>query len=213
MIRIIITDDHPVVRKGIRQILEDEETIGLIDEAGNGKELIEKASINNYDVILLDITLPDCNGFDLIRQVKKIKPGALILMLTIHSEEVYAETAIRAGASGYLPKSSPPGELVKAVKKVYSGERYISSSLAEKYDKNILKAIERTDKTVLSVREMEVLTLFGAGQTTGQIAEKLSLSPKTISTYRDRLLSKLKLKTTAELIRYAVLERERRGNR
>lgn len=213
MIRIIITDDHPVVRKGIRQILEDEETIGLIDEAGNGKELIEKASINNYDVILLDITLPDCNGLDLIRQVKKIKPGALILMLTIHSEEVYAETAIRAGASGYLPKSSPPGELVKAVKKVYSGERYISSSLAEKYDKNILKAIERTDKTVLSVREMEVLTLFGAGQTTGQIAEKLSLSPKTISTYRDRLLSKLKLKTTAELIRYAVLERERRGNR
>ena len=213
MIRIIITDDHPVVRKGIRQILEDEETIGLIDEAGNGKELIEKASINNYDVILLDITLPDCNGFDLIRQVKKIKPGALILMLTIHSEEVYAETAIRAGASGYLPKSSPPGELLKAVKKVYSGERYISSSLAEKYDKNILKAIERTDKTVLSVREMEVLTLFGAGQTTGQIAEKLSLSPKTISTYRDRLLSKLKLKTTAELIRYAVLERERRGNR
>ena len=213
MIRIIITDDHPVVRKGIRQILEDEETIGLIDEAGNGKELIEKASINNYDVILLDITLPDCNGFDLIRQVKKIKPGALILMLTIHSEEVYAETAIRAGASGYLPKSSPPGELVKAVKKVYSGERYISSSLAEKYDKNILKAMERTDKTVLSVREMEVLTLFGAGQTTGQIAEKLSLSPKTISTYRDRLLSKLKLKTTAELIRYAVLERERRGNR
>ena len=213
MIRIIITDDHPVVRKGIRQILEDEETIGLIDEAGNGKELIEKASINNYDVILLDITLPDCNGLDLIRQVKKIKPGALILMLTIHSEEVYAETAIRAGASGYLPKSSPPGELVKAVKKVYSGERYISSSLAEKYDKNILKAMERTDKTVLSVREMEVLTLFGAGQTTGQIAEKLSLSPKTISTYRDRLLSKLKLKTTAELIRYAVLERERRGNR
>ena len=145
MIRIIITDDHPVVRKGIRQILEDEETIGLIDEAGNGKELIEKASINNYDVILLDITLPDCNGFDLIRQVKKIKPGALILMLTIHSEEVYAETAIRAGASGYLPKSSPPGELVKAVKKVYSGERYISSSLAEKYDKNILNAIERTE--------------------------------------------------------------------
>lgn len=213
MIRIIITDDHPVVRKGIRQILEDEETIGLIDEAGNGKELIEKASINNYDVILLDITLPDCNGLDLIRQVKKIKPGVLILMLTIHSEEVYAETAIRAGASGYLPKSSPPGELVKAVKKVYSGERYISSSLAEKYDKNILNAIERTDKTVLSVREMEVLTLFGAGQTTGQIAEKLSLSPKTISTYRDRLLSKLKLKTTAELIRYAVLERERRGNR
>jgi DNA-binding NarL/FixJ family response regulator len=210
MISILITDDHPVVRRGIRQILEDEETIGFIDEAGSGKELTEKISKNHYDLILLDITLPDRNGLDLIRQIKKVRPEALILLLTIHTEELYAETAFISGASGYLSKSSPPEELVIAIKNVYSGERYISPSLAEKYNGNILKSIESTNQRVLSVREMEVLTLFGAGKTIGQIAEKLSLSPKTINTYRDRLLVKLKLKTTAELIRYAVLEKDRR---
>ncbi|MGA2406525.1 MAG: response regulator transcription factor [Bacteroidales bacterium] len=206
MIKVLITDDHPVVRRGIRQILEDEERIGLIHEAGNGKELFDKLKEQEYDVILLDISLPGRSGLDLISQIKKMRPSAAILMLSIHSEEMYAINALKCGALGYLTKSSAPEELVSAIFKVSKGERYISSSLADKMADSLLSETEKPLHQLLSAREMEVLNLFAAGKTVVQIASDLSLSPKTISTYRERLLEKLKLHTTADLIRYAIME-------
>ncbi len=211
MIKVLITDDHPVVRRGIRQILEDDERIGLIGEAGDGKELINKITIQKYDVILLDISLPGRSGLELISQVKKIQPDAAVLILSIHSEEMYAIKALKSGASGYLTKSSDPDDLIRAIIKVSEGQRYISSSLADKLAESAVTNDGKPIHALLSAREMEVLVLFSEGKTVTQIALELSLSPKTISTYRTRLLEKLKLSTTADLIRYSILEGKDEG--
>jgi len=206
MISVLITDDHPVVRRGIRQILEDENWISIIDEAGSGKELFEKMKERKFDVILLDISLPGRSGLDMISQIKKTQQSAVVLMLSIHSEEVYAIKALKYGASGYITKSSAPEELISAIRKVSAGGRYISASLAEKMAETMLSESEKPLQQLLSSRELEVLGLFASGKSVTQIATELSLSPKTISTYRARLLDKLKLSTTAELIRYSILE-------
>jgi two-component system invasion response regulator UvrY len=206
MIRVLITDDHPVVRRGIRQILEDDESIILIDEASNGKELLDKMSSQDYDVVLLDISLPGRSGIELISQVKKIRQKTAVLILSIHSEELYAVQALKFGASGYLTKSSAPEELLSAVYKVSRGEKYVSASLAERMAVNLFSDTEQSPHLLLSAREMEVLQMLADGKAVGQIAEDLSLSPKTISTYRERLLSKLHLRSTADLIRYGIME-------
>jgi two-component system, NarL family, invasion response regulator UvrY len=206
MIKVLITDDHPVVRRGIRQILEEDEGIRLIDEASDGKELIEKMIKQEYDVILLDISLPGRSGLDLITQIKKIRQKTAVLILSIHSEEMYAIQALRNGASGYLTKMSAPEELITAIRKVSEGDRYITGSLAEKMTSDFLNGVKKPLKELLSARELEVLKLIADGKTVAQIASELSLSPKTISTYRSRLLEKLNLKTTADLIRYSLLE-------
>lgn len=206
MIRVLITDDHPVVRRGIRQILEDDERICLIHEAANGKELIDRMNEQIYDVILLDISLPGRSGLDLICQIKKTQQYVAILILSIHSEEMYAIKALKFGAAGYLTKDSAPEELISAIHKVAEGERYISASLASKLAETIVSESDRPLHESLSAREHEVLALFAAGKTVAQIGEELSLSPKTISTYRERLLTKLSLKTTSDLIRYSILE-------
>lgn len=205
MIKVLITDDHPVVRRGIRQILEDDDRIELVDEAGKGTELLEKLREKKYDVILLDISLPGGSGLDLITSIKKIQPTVAILMLSIFSEELYAINALKYGASGYLTKTSAPEELLTAINKVSKGERYISLSLAERLADSLITKSEKPSYQSVSAREMDVLILLAAGKTFAQIAVELSLSPKTISTYRERLLSKLKLKTTSELIRYAII--------
>ena len=206
MINVLITDDHPVVRRGIRQILEDDERIGLINEAADGKELIRKLADQKYDVILLDISMPGRSGLELIIQVKKIQSSAAVLILSIHSEEMYAIQALKSGASGYLVKSSAPEELIRAIIKVSEGQRYISSTLAENLAESAVTNGSKPIHDLLSAREMEVLVLFSKGKTVAQVALELSLSPKTISTYRQRLLEKLKLHTTADLIRYSILE-------
>jgi two-component system, NarL family, invasion response regulator UvrY len=206
MINVLITDDHPVVRRGIRQILEDDERIGLINEAADGKELIRKLADQKYDVILLDISMPGRSGLELISQVKKIQSSAAVLILSIHSEEMYAIQALKSGASGYLAKSSAPEELIRAIIKVSEGQRYISSTLAENLADSAVTNGSKPIHDLLSAREMEVLVLFSEGKTVAQVALELSLSPKTISTYRQRLLEKLKLHTTADLIRYSILE-------
>lgn len=202
----MITDDHPVVRRGIRQILEDDERISQIDEACDGKELIEKMINQEYDVILLDISLPGRSGLDMISQIKKIRQKTAVLILSIHSEEMYAIQALKSGASGYLTKMSAPEELITAIIKVSCGNKYISATLAEKLASDMLTGAGKPIHQLLSAREMEVLNLFAAGKTVAQIASELTLSPKTISTYRGRLLEKLNLHTTADLIRYSILE-------
>jgi two-component system invasion response regulator UvrY len=206
MINVLITDDHPVVRRGIRQILEDDERIGLVHEASDGKELFEKLSEQIYDVILLDISLPGRSGLDLIGQIRKTQASAAVLILSIHSEEMYAIKALKAGAAGYLTKTSAPEELISAINKVSKGERYISPSLADAMAENIISGSEKPLYQLLSSRELEVLQLFAEGKKVVQIASELSLSPKTIGTYRERILEKLKLHTTADLIRYAIME-------
>jgi two-component system invasion response regulator UvrY len=159
-----------------------------------------------YDVILLDISLPGRSGLDMISQVKKTQQSAAVLILSIHSEEMYAIKALKFGAAGYLTKASAPEELISAIHKVAEGGRYISVSLADKLAETLVSESGKPLHELLSAREHEVLSLFAAGKTVVQIGEELSLSPKTISTYRERLLTKLKLKTTAELIRYGIME-------
>lgn len=208
MISILITDDHPIVRKGIRQILEDDqyERFGNIDEAGNGKELLEKLHSSHYDVVLLDISLPGRSGLELLGDIKKLKPEVSVIILSIYPEEQYALRALKLGASGYLTKASAPEELIVTVLKASQGERYISSALAEKIAFNLLENNEIPLHEKLSVRELEVVSLLAAGKTMSKIAAELSLSPKTISTYRERILLKLDLKSTSDIIRYAIKE-------
>jgi DNA-binding NarL/FixJ family response regulator len=206
MINVLITDDHPVVRRGIRQILEDDERIGIVKEAIDGKTLFEKLKEQLFDVILLDISLPGRSGLDLISEIKRIQQFASILVLSIHSEDLYAIKALKSGASGYLTKTSAPEELLSAICKVAGGERYISPSLAATLAENLISDTEKPLHQLLSPRELDVLRLFAEGNKIVQIAAALSLSPKTVSTYRERLLDKLKLHTTSDLIRYAIIE-------
>jgi DNA-binding NarL/FixJ family response regulator len=206
MIKVLITDDHPIVRRGIRQILEDDERISLVQEAGDGKELFEKLKEQLFDVILLDISLPGRSGLDLISEIKRTQHSAAVLILSIHSEALYAIKALKSGASGYLTKTSAPEELLSAIYKVSKGERYISPSLADTLAENLISDIEIPLHQLLSPRELDVLRLFAEGNKIVQIAAALSLSPKTVSTYRERLLKKLKLHTTSDLIRYAIIE-------
>jgi DNA-binding NarL/FixJ family response regulator len=206
MIQVLITDDHPVVRQGIRQILEDdnEKRFGIIDEAASGKEMIEKILIRNYDIIFLDISLPGRSGLELIPDIKRIRKCTAVLMVSIYPEEQYAIRALKLGASGYLTKSSAPEELIAAAIKVAGGGRYITSSLAEKITNNILEENEKPLYESLSARELDVVKLLGEGNTLNEIAIRLSISPKTISTYRRRILEKLGIKTTAGIIKFAI---------
>ena len=206
MIRVIITDDHPIVRQGIRQILEDDrdQRFGVIDEASDSAGLLEKVLHNEYDVILLDISLPGRSGLDILPDLKKRSPGSKVIILSMYPEEQYALKAVKTGASGYLTKASAPEELISAVIKVSNGERYITSGLAEIITNSFLDGSGGNPHDILSARELEVIKLLAAGNKLNGIAELLAVSPKTISTYRSRILEKLNLKTTAEIIRFAL---------
>jgi DNA-binding NarL/FixJ family response regulator len=206
MIRVIITDDHPIVRQGIRQILEDDrdQRFGVIDEASDSACLLEMVLRKEYDVILLDISLPGRSGLDILPDLKKRSPGSKIIMLSMYPEEQYALKAIKTGASGYLTKASAPEELISAVIKVSNGERYITSGLADIITASYFDGTGGQPQDILSAREMEVIKLLAAGHKLNGIAEMLAVSPKTVSTYRSRILEKLNLKTTAEIIRYAL---------
>ena len=206
MIRVIITDDHPIVRQGIRQILEDDrdQRFGVIDEASDSAVLLEKVLHNEYDVILLDISLPGRSGLDILPDLKKRSPGTKVIIISMYPEEQYALKAIRTGASGYLTKASAPEELISAVVKVSNGERYITSGLAEIITNSFLDGTGGHPHDMLSARELEVIKLLATGHKLNGIADMLAVSPKTVSTYRSRILEKLNLKTTAEIIRYAL---------
>ncbi len=206
MLDILIVDDHPIVRKGLIMLLEEdpEKRFSTIKEAGNRKEMLDMLRIRNFDVILLDISIPGRNGLELLSEIKKIKPSLPVLMLSIYPEEQYATRSIKMGASGYLNKASQPGELITAIIKVSKGGRYISPSLAEILAHSYIEDEERPLHEKLSVREQEVVVKLASGMPLSEIARELSLSPKTISTYRERILTKLQLKTTSDIIRYAI---------
>jgi len=208
MINILITDDHPILRKGLRQLLEDDKhkRFGFIDEAVNGSELIEKLISFDFNIVLLDISLPGRNGLELLSDIRKIKPDIPVLMLSTYSEDQYAIRALKLGASGYLTKATAAEELIAAVVKVAGGSRYITASLAEKITYNFFDEPAKPLHGELSVRELEVTIHLASGKTMSNIAKELSLSPNTISKYRERILAKLKLKTTSDIIRYAINE-------
>jgi len=206
MIKVLITDDHPVVLHGIKQIFDECLDIKVVDEAKDGTELISKLFKVDFDVLLLDISMPGRSGLDLIKDVKEIRPNVAILILSISPEEQYAVRALKLGASGYITKAGLPDELTYAVRKVAGGGKYLSASLAESITKNNLNEAYLPLYQSLSERELEVLCLIAEGKTVGDIALGLCLSVKTISTYRERILEKLCLKTTADIIRYAIKE-------
>ncbi len=204
MLRILIADDHPIVRQGIGQLIAKTADMVVADEASNGSEVLDKVRASHCDVVLLDISMPGLHGLDIIRQLKKESPRLPILILSMHSEEQYAVRAFRAGASGYLTKQSAPDELLAAIRKVSIGGKYVSSSLAEKLASDLEIGAGKLPHETLSNREYQVMLMIAAGKTVAEIAEELSLSVQTISTYRSRILQKMRMKNNVELANYAV---------
>ncbi len=204
MIKILIADDHAIVREGLKQILTETTDMVVADEASNGHEVLTKVFKSNYDVIVLDITMPGLSGLDTLKQIKSIKPHIPIMILSIHPEEQYAVRVLRAGASGYLTKESATEELIEAIRKVVSGRKYVSTSLAEKLASDLEAQGKKSLHDKLSDREYEVLCMIASGKTVKEIAEELTLSIKTISTYRSRILDKMNMENNAQLMHYAI---------
>jgi two-component system invasion response regulator UvrY len=203
MLRILIADDHPIVRQGLAQLIAKTADMVVADEASNGLEVLDKVRASHCDVVLLDISMPGLHGLDVITQLKKESPRLPILILSMHSEEQYAVRALRAGASGYLTKQSAPDELLAAIRKVSMGGKYVSSSLAEKLAVDLEIGAGKLPHEALSNREYQVMLMIAVGKTVGEIAEVLSLSVQTISTYRSRILQKMQMKNNVELANYA----------
>lgn len=204
MIKILIADDHAIVRRGLVQILQEEFPSAEIMEVVNGNEAVEQANSKTWDIILLDISMPGRNGIEILKQIRTNGIKAPILMLSMHSEEQYALRVLKAGASGFLSKQTATDELLIAVRKVLSGKKYITSTVAEKLAESIGENETKLSHEQLSDREMQVLQLIATGKTVSEIAEEISLSVNTISTYRARILEKLGLQHNAELTRYAI---------
>ena len=201
-IHVLIADDHAIVRQGLKQILSETEDLIVTGEADDGAEALQLARQQTWDVFLLDVSMPNRNGIDTLKQLKKEFPRLPVLILSMHPEEQYAVRALKAGASGYLTKQSAPEQLVTAIRQVASGKKYLSPAVAQQLAEAISENTEKSPHERITDREYQVLVLFSTGNTLTQIAEKLNLSVATVSTYRARLLEKMGLKSTAELIRY-----------
>ncbi len=204
MLKVLIADDHPVVRQGVKQILSDGFSLHQFGEAENAKEVFESISKKKWDILILDVNLPDVNGLEILRQIKKVQPELPVLVFTIIDEDQIAVRVLKAGASGFISKGSLPDELVTAVRKINTGGRYVSPHLAEKLVFNIYTGDEKPVHYKLSNREYQVICLIASGKSVKQIAEELYLSVQTIRTYRTRILEKMNMKTDAELIHYAI---------
>jgi DNA-binding NarL/FixJ family response regulator len=204
MLRIAITDDHPVVLKGLKEIISEGFTDVTIDVSTRGYELLNKITDNDYDIVLLDISLPDINGLEVLREIKKRKRKILVLILSMYPEEQYAARALKAGANGYLTKKSASDELVLAVRKILSGKKYISPAFAEKMMLDFESDTQKPPHESLSDRELQVLSMIGKGKAVKEIAGELHLSSNTVRTYRTRILEKIGVKGTSELIHYAI---------
>jgi two-component system invasion response regulator UvrY len=204
MKRILIVDDHEVVRDGVKRILDDHPDSTRFAEASTSLEALELVRQQEWDVAVIDLSLGDGSGLELLKDLKMIRPRLPVLILTMHSEEQYARRAFKAGAAGYITKDSSRVELYAAIVKVMDGGRYVSDELAEKLITYLDKNRERSLHETLSDREFQVMRLIASGKTVGEIAELISLSDKTISTYRARILEKMGMKTNAELTRYAI---------
>ncbi|MFO7897685.1 MAG: response regulator transcription factor [Planctomycetota bacterium] len=204
MIRVLIADDHPLARRGLRDIFEDEADVAIEGEAERGQEVLEKVRERDWDVLVLDLSMPGLSGLDLLKQLKSEKPRLPVLVVTMHPEKRYAVRALKAGASGYLTKGSPPEEIIAAVRKLADGGKYASSTLTEALVRRIDEPEDKLPHETLSDREFQVLCLIASGMTVSEIAAKLSLSVNTVSTYRSRILDKMSMQNNAQLTKYAV---------
>lgn len=203
-IEILIADDHPIVREGFKQVISETDDMIVADEASNGQEVMALVKKRDYDLILLDISMPGRSGLEVLKDLKSEYQKLPVLILSIYPEEQYAVRAFRAGASGYLTKASAPNELISAIRKIVHGGRYVSESLAEKLTYYLDRDTTKPLHDSLSDREYQVLLLLGSGKTVKEIAEMLFLSVKTISTYRTHILEKMKMKNNAEITLYVV---------
>jgi DNA-binding NarL/FixJ family response regulator len=204
MTRILLVDDHPIVRQGIKQVLTGAFEPALVGEAANAEEGLNEVRSTEWDVMVLDLTLPGLSGLDLLKDLRRERPALPVLVLSMHPADQFARRALNAGASGYLTKDSAPTELVKAVSELMAGRRYMNAAVVEE-----LVTYQRPEHAtrpheVLSDREYQVLRMIASGLTVSQVAQRLSLSVKTISTYRARVLDKMNMKTTAELMHYGI---------
>lgn len=204
--RVLLADDHGVTRLGLKRLLTEAFGKVTFGEAGSAREALQAATRQAWDLVVLDINMPGRSGIDVLREIKRLKPRVPVLILSMYAEEEYAVRALRHGAAGYLTKDAVPEELARAVKKALAGGRYVSATLGETLARRLGAGGEELHEA-LSDRELEVLRRLGAGRTVRQIAEEMALSVKTISTYRARLLEKMKMRTTAELVRYAIVHR------
>ncbi|MGA2974797.1 MAG: response regulator transcription factor [Spirochaetia bacterium] len=204
MIRILVVDDHSVVRKGLIQIVTDSPGMEVAGEASSGQEALELVRSHPFDVVILDIAMPGRSGLDILRELKAENPALKMLVLSMYSEEQYAIRSLRDGASGYLTKGCPPEELIQAIQIIATGKRYITPSIADRLAAYVEDSSRQLPHETLSDREMQVLVLIGSGKKVSEIAEELNLSFKTVSTYRSRILIKMGMETNAQLIRYAL---------
>lgn len=203
-LNILVADDHAIVRKGLKQILAELPERVFLTEAIDGNDALEKIAEKSFDIVLLDISMPGKSGLDVLKQIKKEQPALNVLMLSIHPEEQYALRSLKAGASGYITKESSPDELVNAVREIIDGKKYVTESLAEKLVQYLNYSGDLAPHETLSDREYEVFCMIVSGKTLRDISAELSLSVKTVSTYRSRILEKLKVKNNIHLTRYAL---------
>ncbi len=204
MIRILLADDHVLFREGLKQILGKHKELRVLDEAGSGTEALEKIYNEHYDVVILDISMPGRSGLDILGEIRKAHPDLPVLILSMHPEDQYAVRVLRAGAAGYLTKESAASELITAIHKVASGGRYISPSVAERLADAVKVDHQGAPHQTLSNREYQVMRMLASGKTLKEIAEDLFLSEKTISTYRARILEKMRLRNNVDLSHYAI---------
>lgn len=204
MMRVLIADDHAIFRLGLKDLLTDEFQKVTFAEARNADETLNQIRKQNWEIVILDISMPGRSGLDILEEIRRVRPKLPILLLSMHPEEQFARRALKSGAAGYLTKESVPEELKKAVRKALAGGRYVSTALAEKLAWDLDSRIETPIHDLLSDREFQVLRMVASGKTVKDIADELALSVKTVSTYRTRILEKTRMKNNAELIRYAV---------
>lgn len=207
MIQVIVADDHPVVRRGLKGILADQSDIAIVGEAGTGQELLDKLNKTNCDVVLLDISMPGRGGLDVLSDLRRQFPRTPALVLSVHPEEQFGSRVLKAGAAGYLNKQAAPEHLVTAVRKVHGGGKYVSPSLAEKIATDLATDTGQPAHETLSDREYQIFCMISSGKTVSEIARELCLSQKTISTHRSRILDKMQLRTNAQLTFYAITNR------
>lgn len=206
-VKILIVDDHTVVRAGLRQIISEAADMQVVAEAASAKEALEKVASQEFELVLLDVSLPDKNGLEVLKQIKGAYPMIRVLLLSMHAEDQYGIRALKAGAAGYLTKESAPEQLIAALRKVSQGGKYITPSLAEQIVYSFESDANNPPHENLSDREYEVMCLIASGKTVKEIGEQLFLSVKTVSTYRARVLEKMHLKNNSELTNYAIKNR------
>lgn len=202
--KVIIADDHSIVRKGLKQILLEEYPFATVGEASNAEELIKLAMSDTWDVVITDLSMPGRSGLDALRQIREAFPKLPVLVLSMHPEDQYAIRVLKAGASGYLNKDTAQDELIQAMRKVLMGKKYISAKVAEQMADVLEGNSDAALHESLSDREFDVLKMLAAGKSVSEIAASLSLSSTTVSTYRSRILEKMKMKSNADLTRYAL---------